>query len=210
MSIVGTTIRSEIRHYLINLLREKIDVGGRVFSNRATSPVFLEELPAVCVTLMDESTEVIAGSQYLVKEYRRDLNVTITVAVEEVRDPDSNINENQKGEDYLDYLALQVERELFYDYRLARRLPGFDPNTNMVGLTHGVRLTGVSTYDVDTEGDRRVIAQDLRFIYPYQSPGYVDLILPEFSEYYAAIIRTGSTEETVDRVLLAAEGTPGE
>lgn len=202
--------RAEIRHYLINLLKDTIDVGGRVFSNRATSPLFLEELPALCVTLMDETTEVLAGSTFLVKEYRRDLTAVITVAVEDVEDPAVPINENQKGEDYLDYLAAKVERELFYDYRLARRLPGFDPNTNMQGLTHGVRLTGVATYDVDTEGDRRVIAQDLRFTYPYQSPGYKDLILPDFNGYYAAIIRVGSTEETTDRVLLAAEGTPGE
>jgi len=202
--------RTKIRHYIKSLLLEKIDVGGRVFACRPTSPLFLDELPAVCIYYGEETTETWSGSEFIVKEYQRHLPITVTIAVEDIVNPEDDIDTSDKGEDFLDYLGSQVERELFYDYRLARRLPDFDPNTNFVGLTHGSRLEGVTPYDVETEDDRRVIAQDIRMIYPYLCPGYLDLRLETFAEYNAAIIRVGSTEETTDRVLLAAEGVLNE
>lgn len=198
--------RTKIRHYIAAMLKDKVDVGERVFTCRPTSPLFLQELPAICIYYGEENANVWSGSEFFVKEYRRDLPITITIAVEDIVEPEDDIEESQKGEDYLDYLGVQVENELFYDRQLARRLPDFDPNTNFKGLTHGSKLDSVDAYDVQTEDERRVIAQDIRMIYPYQSPGYLDLRLFGFNQYYAAIIRVGSTETTTDRVLLAAEG----
>ena len=200
------TTRSQIRHYIINMLKDEVDVGGRVYANRPTSPIVLEELPSVCVYFGDETTDVIAGSGFHVKEYERKALLVITIQVEEIIDPTTPINESTKGDDYLDFLGHQAERAMFHDWRLARRLPDFDPEERRAGLTHGSRLEGVSTYEPETEGERRVIAQDLRFLIPYRTPGYKDLKLDDFQSYYAALIRVGSDETTIDRVLLAAEG----
>ena len=89
---------------------------------------------------------------------------------------------------------------------LARRLKDFDPNTNYEGLTHGNRLVSVTPYEVDTDSERRMLAQDLRWVVPYQTNAFVDKKYDSFEAYKADIIRVGSTAETVDRVLLSAEG----
>ena len=198
--------RAAIRHYLINMLKDNVDVGKRVFQNRETSPLFLEELPVVCVKFGHEVNDVIVGSEFRPKEYQRELTVTISAVVDDTINPDVDINENQQGEDKLDWLMEQVEHAIEFDWRLARRLPGFSVANKTPGLTFGSRQTGTVTYSVETDDERRLIAQDTTYVFPYNTHTYRDLKLPDFNAYYAAIIRVGSDENTTDRVLLDAEG----
>lgn len=198
--------RSKIRHYLINLLKDEVDVGGRVFANRTESPFVQEELPAICVTFTNEPAKVIVGSSYLPKEYEKALGVTISGVVEEGNVPGVELDTGDAGEDYLDWLMGQAEEAINADKRLSKRLEGYNPATNREGLTFGAVLVNTVTYDVDTKSEKRLIAQDKTFIFPYNTKAYSNIRLNDFLTYYAAIVRVGSTEETVDRVLIAAEG----
>jgi hypothetical protein len=188
------------------MLKEKVDVGGRVYSNRPDSPLFLEEVPAICVTFGQETNEVFVGTDFKPKEYLRHLTLVITAAVDSAKDPDADINESQEAEDYLDWLMEQVEHAVEDDWRLAKRLTGYSPTKHTPGLTHGSKQTTTATYEVTTDDERRLLVQDTTYVFPYITHTYRDKRLPDFLEYYAALIRVGSNEETVDRVLLDAEG----
>lgn len=201
-----TVLRSQIRHYIINLLREEVDVGGRVFACRPTSPIFLEELPSICVYFGIEENETWIGETFYPKEYRRHLPVAITIAAEDILEEQDTLNVSNRGDDYIDWLGLNVERVLAYDYQLARRLPDFDADKKFQGLTNGSKLDSTVPYEVETDTDRRIIGQTLRYIYPYITPVYLDLRLPDFKSFYAAITKVGVTDETVDPILIEMEG----
>lgn len=202
---MGTHARSAIKHYAVNMLKTQIDVGERVFANRP-DPIFLEELPCICVYFDEETTDILSGDRYHVREYQRETMLVVCIVVEDLVAPQTSINISQRGEDFIDYLGYQVEQAFFDDIHFARNLTGFDPNTNVQGLTLGQRLLSVAPYEVAIENEKRMIAQELKWVLPYQTPGYVNKKYPTFAEYYADIVRVGSTEETIDRVLIAAEG----
>jgi len=197
--------RTKLRHYAVDLLKANIDIKNRIYANRP-SPLFLEELPCICVFFETEVTEIIAGDRYHVKEYQRNAQLVVCVVVEANRDPGDESDGGQRGDDFLDYIGHQVEQAFFSDWRFARSLPDFDPNTNFQGLTLGSRLMSTTPYEVDTEGERRMLAQDLHWLLPYRTRGYIDKKYKSFTEYKAEIVRVGSTEATVDRVLISAEG----
>src|SRR4030042_1295142 len=79
--------RSYIRHYLHYLLNKKVDVGERIFLNRS-NPLFLNELPAVCVSFEGETEiSVIVGSSHCPKQYERALK---SVTVYDIINEESN------------------------------------------------------------------------------------------------------------------------
>lgn len=201
--MIKLVTRAVIRHYLVDMFKDEVDVGNRVFANRP-SDAFLEELPCLFLFFEDEPTEIIVGDRFGVKVYQRTAQLNVCVVCEGLRTPDESAK--NKGEDFLDFLGHQVEQAFYNDWRLARRLKDFDPNTNYEGLTHGNRLVSVTPYEVDTDSERRMLAQDLRWVVPYQTNAFVDKKYDSFEAYKADIIRVGSTAETVDRVLLSAEG----
>lgn len=203
---LAVATRAEIRHYVVDLLKLRIeDVEERVYASRP-SPLFLEELPCICVFFETEITDIMVGDQYHVKEYQRNAQLVVCVVTEAYRTPGDASEDGQLGDDFLDYLGLQVEQAFFNDWHFARLLPDFDPNTNFHGLTLGQKLVSVTPYEVDTESDRRMLAQDLHWMLPYRTRGYPNREYATFEEYKAEIVRVGSTSTTVDRVLISAEG----
>ena len=200
--------RSSIRYYAAALLTKELQgVGDKIFMNRP-NPVFLEELPCVLIYFEEENVEVISGDNEQPVEYQRNLRLSVDCWAEEQRRDDlEDPNKNQSGEDYLDYLGEQIETIFADDFLFAKLLPGYDPNTNYDGLLMGMRILSVTPYDPNTEGDRKCIAQRLLFEMPYQTSFYKkERKFKDFSEYLFQIIRVGSDESTIDRVLLEAEG----
>jgi hypothetical protein len=112
----------------------------------------------------------------------------------------------EDADDYLDYLGEQVERLLFHEWELFRKLPDYDPTGDTEGLTLGSALLSTKPYHVNTESGRRVAAQDLTFALPYRSATYLDKRLSDFNSYKADIIKVGADETTTDPVLISAEG----
>ena len=197
--------RTEIRRYIVAMLKDSLDIGGRVYANRP-SPIFLQELPVCLVSFQTEPAKVIVGDRYSPKEYQRDLRVNIDIMVDQPVDPDTSLNESQKAEDYLDFLTWQAEQAMFGDWLLAERLPDYDPN-NPCGLTLGMSLISTDPYNVDTDSDRRIIAQRSQFEVPYETSAYKDLRFSTFEEYNIKINRVGYDENTVDPTLIEAEGS---
>lgn len=197
--------RAQVRKYAVALLKANVDVNDRVYANRP-SPGFLEELPAIFVFFESEVTEIISGDRYHVREYQRNAQLVVCSVVEANRIPGDSSEEGQRGDDFLDYVGHQIEQAFFSDWRFARLLPDFDPNTNYHGLTLGSRLVSATPYEVDTESDTRLLAQDIHWLLPYRTRGYIDRKYKSFNEYKAEIVRVGSTPATIDRVLISAEG----
>jgi len=205
MTVPAVRTRAQIRRYAVELLKANVDVDNRVYANRP-SALFLEELPCICVYFESEVTDIVSGDRYRVKEYQRNAQLVACAVVEGNRTPGDESEEGQRGEDFLDYIGYQIEQAFFSDWLFARQLPDFDPNTNFHGLLLGSKLISVTPYEVDTESDRRMLAQDLHWLLPYRTRGYIDKKYASFEEYKAEIVRVGSTEATVDRVLISAEG----
>lgn len=198
--------RGKIRRYIVDMLRETVDVGGRVFANRPTSAVFQHELPVVLVYFEDEDNQVWVGDSLHQKVLRKNLEVNVTTVVENIYDPTANLDDLRMGEDYLDFLVEQVEDSLHFDHTLARRLPEFDPNHNFLGLVQGSMQSGSTTYEVETDGERSMIANTLKVTYAYERDTFKDKRFASFDEYLAEIVKVGATSETVDPVLIAAQG----
>lgn len=197
--------RSLIRNYVKAMLKDGVDVGGRVFVGRANSPLFLEELPAVNIHYGDETCEVSVGAKYQVREYTRVLPVVITVVVANQPGPDGP-HDSSSAEDFLDHLGSEVEQCFNDDRMLARRLPGFDENDNTHGLLGGSRLTGTLVLDVDPEATSTVLGQSLRYELVYATAADGRRRLLDFESYGSAITKIGTTAETVDPVLLEIGG----
>jgi len=198
--------RTAIRLYAVDLVKANVDVGNRVFANRP-SPIFLHELPAALVYFSDEQNDVIGGDTYRPRVYQRNLRLNVDLLVEEQLRPDIDPQQNQVAEDLVDELADQCERAFGDDWIFAQLLPGYDANTNWTnGLLLGSRLVATTPYNIDSEGDIRIIAQRLQWELPYDTGKQEDKKYRNFLSYKADIIRIDSDEDTVDRVLISAEG----
>ena len=137
--------RAKIRRYVTELLRESVDVGGNVFSCRP-DPVFITEVPCVLVYYTDEGVQPWVGDKYNQKRTERMLTLNVDVWSDQTIDPDLDPRKNEGGEDRLDWLSYQVELAIWDDQKLAKRLPGYDANTNYCGLALGTALLSVVPY----------------------------------------------------------------
>lgn len=199
-------LRTNIRHYAVNLLKEKVDVGERVFASRP-SIINPDEVPIILVYFAAEQAEIIVGDTYSPKEYQRNMRLNVDIMTTETVNPDVPLNENQETEDLLDTLAWQVERAFSDDWTFARLLQGYDPNArDNESLSLGMRLVSTDPYNVDVEGLDRIVGQRLQWEIPYNTPAYLDKKYSNFEHYRADVVRPGSDETTIDPVLISAEG----
>jgi hypothetical protein len=173
------TPRTQIRQYVATLLSANVDVGGRVFTNRK-SRLLTEELPAVCVEYGTEPMEVRSGDKYHAKSYERALQLSIVIGVEGTLEAGQDPLQTYNAEDLLDVLGDQAEMALGYDWRLARLLPDFDPNTNYQGLADGLSIKGGATYDVSEDVERKIVAREIGVVIYYETQAFDNLRLPKF------------------------------
>lgn len=193
------------------MLKTRVDVGGRVFANRP-SPLFLEELPCICVHFGPEPTTVITGSPKIPRDYERNLTLYVDIINDDPIDEESTPEQSQKNEDFVDEIAFYIERAFDDDIFLAKDLPDYNPrdktkDARAIGLTYGRVLSSTDPYNADSKGDRRVIGSRLSWQLPYGTSAVIDKKLEDFNEYNAKFQKVGATEDTVDPTLLEAEGT---
>lgn len=194
--------RTAIRAYAWEMLKEEMDVGGRVFLNRP-NPYIIKELPAACLYFTTGISLLSEGDRYIPQAYERQLNLTVDVMAEAPTDPNGDI----RVEAELDNLSRQAERAFGNDVFFMRRLSGFDDTwTSEDGLIAG-------SAQIDEEmglmeiGDRLLSGQTTTFQIKY----FDTCFEPERSkyfEYYSILInKMGWNEQTVDPTLIGAEGT---
>ena len=198
--------RSAVRKYVGLMLTEKLDVGGRVFINR-TSPPDENEIPCALVSTDEETARAIGGTEYVARVRQRGLLVNIDILVTEEIRPGTGQHKNEAADDYLDRLGWEVEQAFDDDLFFEKLLNGFDVNKSVnTGLLLGQRLVSTTPYSTDSKGGTRLLGQRIQYELPYETETQGNKKYDDFLEYYAAIIRDGSTVDTVDRVLIAAEG----
>jgi hypothetical protein len=181
--------RTQIRYYIVDMLKSAVDVGGRVFANRP-DPCFLSEAPCVFVYFGNESIDIESGDRYCAHEYERTLSVKIDIL-------------SLESEDHLDYLGEQVENALGHDWFLGRNLDGFS-ETNRIGLSRGMTLASVEPYEVNTSSENTAYGQTITVNVPYIYDNYSHEKPSTWKEYYFEIRRTDGV--TTDPVLSAGEG----
>lgn len=182
--------RAKIRNYVIALLKKKVSVGGRVFSNRP-DPMRLEEFPAVLVGYTGESAEVRDGDRFGPETYGRNLDMLIGVS-------------STESEDALDQLVYEVERALFEDWTLEKELTGYDPNGESLALCGGLSLKSTVPYTIDSDGELPVYGAWLTWEVPYITSAATLEKFGAFESYSAELVKTD--DDLPDQILIAAEG----
>jgi hypothetical protein len=191
--------RADIRHYVRDLLKEGVDVGGRVYACRPY-PVLRGEFECVFVYFASEKNRIIEGQQYVPKTYERTLTLSVDIWVPEKVDPTSGPFENSEAEDRADELGQRVEYLLSQDFRLAKRLDDYNPDLNY-GLSVGISLEETQPYIVDGDAEYRILAQSIKFNVPYHTQATSDK-RPKPFEYYQA----DQVDPADGVVLLSTEG----
>ncbi len=192
-----TIERMHIRHYVTELLKAKIDVGGRVFANRP-SKVFADELPIVMVAFASENVAPWVGDARRATVQERELTLHVELLAEEPPAANkTNPNEGCEAEDTLDRLSDQVERTLFGDPFLEKNLPNYDPDRlDNEGLATGLRLESVDAFDVNTRSEKRVVGQQLTFVLTYVKDVHAKKRLPNFATYSTRIVNSADSAVT--------------
>lgn len=179
--------RTRIKTYIVDMLKNAVDVGDKVFPNRP-SPLFLNEAPCVLVYFGNETVDIESGDKYCAHEYERTVAVhTDILSVE--------------SEDHLDFLGEQIEHAFSNDWFLGRNLPGYS-ETNRIGLSRGITLAGVEPYDINTDSENTIYGQRLTWSVPYIYDNYSNEKLQTWEEYKFEITRDTET----DPVLSTGEG----
>jgi hypothetical protein len=171
-----------IRHYIVDMLSENVDVGNRVFEARPNSPLFLDELPCINVHFTSEVISPSSGSKYYAKEHERVVDTIVTVCVENQLKKNENFLKTQRGQDYLDVLAQQVEDSFIGDRFFSKRLTDFDPNDNYDGLACGNKLNDIVVYDIESETNKTIIGKVLRFQVRYVGRSWDHKRYPWFTD----------------------------
>lgn len=167
-----------IRNYIKAMLKQHVDIGGRVFFGRPNSPLFREEMPCINVHFGEEPAEVLTGSAVNVREYKKTCDLVLTVVAE--NNTTDDYPEAIDAENTVDIICYQIEEIFKADNKLAKQLPDYDPNTNFLGLSYGCRLISSTVYDVDTEAEKAIVGKVLRYEVPYLDHGWPDKRFPEF------------------------------
>lgn len=192
--------RTAILYYAWDLLKDALDVGGRVYLHRSNN-LDVYELPAVCMFFTGESVSPFSGSVQIPDEYLRSASINVDVFAENPNDPEKVF----RVEELLNSLARQAEFAFFNDVFFSKRL---STNTNSLsdpGLLSGISLTAVEPFEMETT-ERILACQRLTFDLSYLDPIFDEKKAAIFDSYLVEIRKVGWDGDTVDPVLIAAEG----
>lgn len=181
--------RTEIRNYVVEMLKASVDVGNKVYPNRP-SRIFLEEAPCVLVYFGNEAIEVESGDRYCAHEYNRTLQLKIDIL-------------SLEDEDHLDYLGAQIENAFREDWFLGKSLTDYS-ESNLIGLSRGTTLASIIPYNVNTDSEIPIYGQTININCPYITSEYTGVKPDTWESYDFEIRRTDGIE--TDPVLSAGEG----
>lgn len=194
--------RQLVREYLTAVITASAgdDVGGRVYVGRP-NPVLRDQLPFILIMPLNEAVTEQGGSRYMPQDYERVMTATILVVVEQPNDP----GESETAEDRLDTIGRKIEKGMREDKRFQKLLDSWEGNIGDEGVLAGSRLASVST-DLESESETSVAAMQIVYELLYEDESFNEKREVTFDSFLAELRRVGWNEETVDPILIAAEG----
>ena len=151
--------RPEIRAYIADILKKRIQFSNTVFTNRKTN-LFPEELPAVFLHTPSEDVEVFAAAPRILL---RHLTVVVEVAAR-----------GDDLDDRLDAHASAIEKALAPEERLG-------------GLTRDLVLTKTET-DLDVSGDALLGSVRLTYVATYLTDEMFAAPLEAFKHAFVRLV----------------------
>ena len=194
--------RTLVRHYLRALLISAIgeDVGGRVYVGRPNQTM-RDQLPFVLIMPLVEEIANQGGSQYCPQDYERVMTATILAVVEQPND----YLQIEGAEDRLDVIGRKIEKAMREDKRFQRRLSSWTGQISDTGILAGSRLESVSV-DLESESESSIAAMQITYGLLYEDDSDNTKREKDFESFLIELRRVGWDSETVDPILIAAEG----
>lgn len=170
-----------IRHRIRDLLRQYVDVGGRVFMSRP-DPLFLTELPCLLVYMSEEPAD---GKSSEPRYYTRKLQINVDILHSDR--PNIVGDEDNELDDFLDSRAFEVEWALLHE----RYLGLVDKE-----WLHDVNLINTSAVEMIFDGEQAVHALRQTFEVLYETIALTDTTLDEFLRFQSKYRIASDVEET--------------
>ena len=197
--------RTFIIEYLINLLKLKVDVGGRVYNTELTD-INLENLPCVFVYWRNDEGEMHVGDSHRQKVNKRTLPVSIVVCVEEAHN-EGGINHLNPTLKNIDDFCAQIETALDDDENFEKLLEGYivGSNTNS-NLLFASGYTGTELFKGSWDGGTAILGSEIKYDLVYLKDTFEDKKLNDFESYLINFVKPGFDETTIDPIIIQAEG----
>ena len=194
--------RTLVREYLKALVVDAVsdDVDDRVYVGRP-NPVLRDQVPFVLIMPLNEVVTEQGGSRYVPQDYERIMTAAILVVVEQPNDP----SQSEIAEDRLDTIGRKIEKGMREDGRFQKRLSSWTGQIGDIGIIAGSRLASVSV-DLESESETSIAAMQLTYELLYEDESFNTKREKDFESFLIELRRVGWDSETVDPILIAAEG----
>ena len=202
MMIPRTLAREYLKVLVIDAVED--DVDDRVYVGRP-NPVLWEQVPFILIMPFSEIVSEQGGSRYIPQDYERIMTANILVVAEQPNDP----SQSEIVEDRLDVIGRKIEKAMREDKRFQKRLPSWAGNIGDEGILAGSRLAAVTT-DLESESETSIAAMQLTFELLFEDESFNTKREQDFESFLIELRRVGWNEETIDPVLIAAEGEVNE
>ena len=200
--------RTLIWKYALAGLKEKLDLGGRVFYNRPSEVIVKREAPCALLFVPSEKKDLETGDKYIGDSYVRSMRLEVTIC-EQMKDKEGVEGLQERLDDHTKMIEDYFKNDNFFAKQLAAYDPDqwkFEFDERGLGLIAGLGFDDLQT-EIFSENESHFGAQQTSVVLHYQDDGFVtDKKYPYWKGYLAKIMKYGYDESTVDPVLIEAEG----
>ena len=185
MSNLRKFIKKAYREVLVgaDLDVKKIEIGR-------PHPTKLNDGPIVLIYNGDEEVSVLSGSEYVPTQYKKTFQFTV----------DAITPASPEGDDWLDDISGQIEFAMLADIFLENITKKDQP------AIHGLKLVRTRPYNIEDESEHTWWGTSLIFETAYDQNAYPDKKTVYLEEYDVEITKTDVDENTIDPILIEAEG----
>lgn len=195
--------RTLVREYAKQLVSNAVEseVADRVYVGRP-NPVMFSELPFVLIMPITETVVKQGGSEYLPLDFDRIMSLSIFIAVDRPTDP----SESLLVEDRLDVIGRKIEKAFNNDRRFQKLLSSWSGDIcGDDGILSGSTIRSVEV-DLESEAESTIAVMQLNYELLYEDRTTSEKRENLFESYLWELRRVGWDDDTVDPVIIAAEG----
>ena len=187
--------RSFIRNAVVAIL-SKADLDVKKIEQSKPTPDLLNQVSVVTVYNGTETPSIISGTEFVPQQYQKQFQLHIDVITTDL----------PNAEEWLDEQSGKIEDALGADPFLERITKEIDPEA-CTNFMMGARLEDVSPFSSESDAEHVWYGTGITYTYIYDQSVVPDWKLKEFLSYFVQITKTNVDQNTVDPVLIEAEGT---